>query len=194
MALRRSKTAASLARTSLSVACWLFVALLASAADLPTVHVDTANVVGPRQLEKQTQASVIRDYLESWQSMGRALGENRIDLLDRFFVGAAKEKLADTIREQQKLDIKVGYHDRSHNLKIAFYSPEGLSIQLLDTVEYDVEIVDADNSHVTERLRSRYVALLTPAERRWEVRILQAVPDSLGFAEPAAQQAVKGRQ
>ena len=58
--------------------------------------------VGPRPLEKQTQTGVTRDYLEAWRSMSDAFEQNRADLLDRDFIGTAKEKLADTIREQAR--------------------------------------------------------------------------------------------
>jgi hypothetical protein len=194
MALSSIAKAMNPARIAGVLACLFCAVLLAFASDLPAVHLDTSQPVGPRTLEKETQTSVVRDYLESWQSMDRALAENRADLLDRFFIGEAKQKLASTITEQQKLGVKVRYRDRSHNLKIVFYSPEGLSIQLVDTVEYDLEFLDSNHTPVTQPMRSRYVAVLSPAERRWQVRIFQAVPDSLGFAVPAAQLAVKGRQ
>ena len=99
---------------------------------------------------------------------------NRIDLLDRDFTGTAKEKLADAIREQAKLGIHTLYRDTAHDLQLVFYSPEGLSIQLVDTVEYDVQILDGQKVQTTQHVRVRYVAVLTPTEVRWKVRIFQA--------------------
>jgi hypothetical protein len=58
-----------------------------------------------------------------------------------------------------------------------FYSPEGLSIELADTVDYDVQIVDHDKPLTTQRVRTRYLAILTPSEVRWRVRVLQADPE-----------------
>ena len=78
---------------------------------------------GPRNLEAQTRAAVVRDYLQAWKSLNGALQENRADLLDASFVGIAKEKLTDTVREQQALGMKTNYRDLSHDLKIIFYSP-----------------------------------------------------------------------
>jgi hypothetical protein len=141
------------------------------------VRVEPADSVGPRVLEKQTETAVIRDYLQAWQSLNRALEHNRADLLNRDFVGTAKEKLADTIQEQAKLGIQTRYRDGAHDIQLVFYSPEGLSIQLVDTVEYDVQILDHEKLQTTQHVRARYVAVLTPTEVQWKVRVFQAEPE-----------------
>jgi hypothetical protein len=146
-------------------------------ADQPAVRVAPTDSVGPRALEAQTKAAVVRDYLQAWGSLSRAFEQNQADILDADFVGVAKEKLEGTIREQVKLGIQTRYRDGSHDLKLVFYSPEGLSIQLLDTVEYDVQIVDHEKVLTTQHVRARYVAVLTPTEVRWKVRIFQAEPE-----------------
>ena len=160
---------------SLWVGCWLLAALLLSGFEPPDVRVEP-NVAGPRTLESQTEKAVIRDYLKSWQSLSQALAQNRVDLLDADFVGVAREKLAETIRQQQELAMRTSYQDRAHDLRLVFYSPEGLSVQLVDTVEYDVQIKDHDQTWGTQRLRTRYVVVLTPTEVRWKVRVFQAQP------------------
>jgi hypothetical protein len=132
--------------------------------------------VGPRVLETQTRASVERDYLLAWQSLGRALSENRPDLLNEYFVGLAKDKLADTIREQQKAGIQTIYGDPTHDFAVVFYSPDGLSIQLLDKVSYRMEVRDHGRALGSGQVSSRYVAVMTPTETKWKVRILQAEP------------------
>jgi hypothetical protein len=167
--------AGKIAKTKL-LAGALVAVLLLSAFEQPTVRIDAA-AVGPRPLEAQTRAAVVRDYLQAWQSLDASLQENRVDLLDASFVGIAREKLADTVREQQDLGTKTRYRDISHDIKIVFFSPEGLSIQLQDTVEYDVQIVDHDRTLAVQHVHSRYVAVLTPTEVRWKVRILQAQPE-----------------
>jgi hypothetical protein len=154
----------------------ILAALLLSAFEQPAVRVD-AGAVGPRSLEAQTRAAVVRDYLQAWKNMSGALQDNRIDLLDPSFVGVAAEKLADAVRSQQELGMKTRYRDLSHDLKIVFYSPEGLSVQLLDTVEYEVQIVDHDQVQAAQHVRARYVAVLTPTEVRWKVRVFQAQPE-----------------
>ena len=161
-------------RTTLLAAVPVLAALLMSGAGQSAVRVAPMDSVGPRPVEKQTQSSVVRDYLQAWQTLGSALGENSADLLDGYFVGVTKEKLADTIREQQNLGIETAYRDQSHDLQVVFYSPEGLSIQLLDNVEYDVEVRDHGKTVGTQHVRTRYVAVLTPTESKWKVRVFQS--------------------
>jgi hypothetical protein len=155
----------------------LFCAIFASGSDQAAVRVEPTNSVGPRTLEKQTEAAVIRDYLQAWRGLCAALEQNRLDLLDPDFVGIAKEKSADTIREQINLGIRTRYRDTGHDLQLVFYSPEGMSIQLVDRVEYDVEILDHEKVQATQHVRTRYVAVLTPTEVRWKVRVFQAEPE-----------------
>jgi hypothetical protein len=161
-------------RTTLLAAVPVLAALLMSGAGQPAVRVAPMDSVGPRPVEKQTQSSVVRDYLQAWQTLDSALGGNRADLLDGYFVGVAKEKLADTIREQKNLGIETSYRDQSHDLQVVFYSPEGMSIQLLDNVEYDVEVRDHGKTVGTQHVRTRYVAVLTPTESKWKVRVFQS--------------------
>ena len=161
-------------RKPLVLVCSLLAAILALGSDQPAVRVGPTNSVGPRPLEKQTQTAVIRDYLQAWRTMSGALEQNRADLLDPDFIGTAKEKLADTIREQATLGIHTRYQDSAHDLQLVFYSPEGLSIQLVDAVEYDVQILDRKALVTTQHVRARYVAVLTPTEVRWKVRVFQA--------------------
>jgi hypothetical protein len=150
--------------------------LLLSGFEQPAVRVD-AGAVGPRSLQAQTKSAVVRDYLQAWKSLSQALQQNRPDLLDSAYLGVAKEKLAETVQEQQDLGLQTHYRDLSHDIEIGFYSPEGLSVQLLDTVEYEMQIVDHNQTLATQHVRARYVAVLTPTEVRWKVRVFQAQPE-----------------
>jgi hypothetical protein len=171
-----SQTRASRPAKVLRLACAVLAGLLLSGFAQPVVQVD-ADAVGPRALEEQTKTAVVRDYLQAWKSMSEALQQNRVDVLDTSYLGLAKEKLAEAVREQQELGIKTSYRDLSHNLKLVFYSPEGLSVQLVDTVEYDMQIVDHEQVLAPQHVRARYVAVLTPTEVRWKVRVFQAQPE-----------------
>jgi hypothetical protein len=159
------------------VACSVLAALFVGASDRPKVHVEPTDSVGPRTLEKQTETAVVRDYLQAWHSLSGALEQNRADLLNADFVGTAKEKLSDTIKEQSKLGIQTRYTDKAHDVRLVFYSPEGLSIQLIDTVDYDVQLIDHEKPQITQHVRARYVAVLTPTEVQWKVRVFQAEPE-----------------
>src|SRR5271165_4348805 len=108
------------------------------------VTVDTSQLKGPRPLEEQTKAAAIRDYLESWQGMSDAFQQNRPDILDEYFVGTAKDKLGNAIDEEVKAGVHTRYQDRSHHIQFLFYSPEGLSIELRDDAEYEVQVFDHD--------------------------------------------------
>ena len=140
----------------------------------PEVSVDTSQLKGPRPLEDQTKAAAVRDYLESWQGMNQALEQNQPGLLDEDFIGTARDKLADTIDEQAKAGIQTRYQDRAHHIQFLFYSPEGLSIELIDDAEYDVQVLDHDKPVSTVPVSARYIVVLTPAEVRWKVRVMQA--------------------
>jgi hypothetical protein len=155
----------------------VFAATLPLIAQQPVVRVEPSNLQGPRVLNDQTKSGVIRDYLDAWQSMGAAFQQNRPDLLDRDFVGTAKEKLTDTIHNQVTMGISTRYLDQTHDLQIAFYSPEGLSIQLVDNVEYEIQVLDHGKVQGTQKMRGRYVVVMTPAEVRWRVRVFQGGPE-----------------
>ena len=155
----------------------LFAMTLSLRADQPTVRIEPTNLQGPRTLNEQTKASIIRDYLQAWQSVRVALQQNRPEILNRDFVGTAKDKLADTIQDQVTMGISTRYLDQSHDLQIVFYSPEGLSVQLVDNVEYEVQVADHGKPLATQKMHAHYVVVMTPAEVRWRVRVFQGGPE-----------------
>ena len=101
----------------------LLTAVSAFAGDQPNVRVEPANLSGPGHLQEQTEKAVIGDYLESWKTFRSAFEQNRPDLLDRDFVGSAKDKLASAIREQNTLGIHTRYRDRSHDIQSVVLFP-----------------------------------------------------------------------
>ena len=159
---------------SLLMACTIVAAVPALCAAQGDVRVEPAHLQGPRPLQEQTQAAAIRDYLEAWRTVSAALGSNNAGLLDRDFVGTARDKLAEAIQQQSAVGIHTRYQDKSHDIQIVFYSPEGLSIQLTDEVRYDVQVLDHEKVQTTQQVRARYIVVLTPAEVRWRVRVFQA--------------------
>jgi hypothetical protein len=162
---------------SVLVLSTVFSAMSAGAMAQAALHVEPAHLQGPRILADQTATAVVKNYIESWQSLRAALEENRSELLDRDFVGTAKQKLTDTIQQQTKLGMRTTYQDRSHDIQIVFYSPEGLSVELIDNVEYDVQISDKDKVIATQPVHARYVVVMTPTEVRWRVRVQQAAAE-----------------
>jgi hypothetical protein len=139
-----------------------------------TVRIEPSTTLkGPRVLEEQTASGAIRDYLQSWQSLNAALQQNRADLLDSDFVGTARSKLGKTVETQAQLGLRTQSQDTSHDIQIVFYSPEGMSIELTDTVEYTVNLLDHDKIVTSNHMRCHYVVIMTPTESRWKVRVFQ---------------------
>lgn len=163
-------------KRALLLSCALAVSS-AAFADQPQVHVEPPHLQGPLKLAQQTETAAIRDYLQSWQSLQTAFDQNQAALLDADFVGTAHDKLTSAIDEEAKLGIHTRYQDRTHNIQIVFYSPDGLSIQLLDTVDYDAQILKGGAVLTSQHVRSRYVVVLTPTQVRWAVRIFQEEPE-----------------
>jgi len=161
---------------SILVLCSLFGAIPLIATAQAAVRVEKADLQGSRPLEDQTATAVIHNYLQSWQTLQLALDQNRADLLDSDFVGDARDKFASTIQQQALLGIRTHYRDQAHDLRIVFYSPEGLSVELTDKAEYDVELFDHGKSAGTHHVQVHYIAVLTPSESRWRVRVFQAEP------------------
>jgi hypothetical protein len=157
---------------------WLYVLGFATsihAAAQASVRIESpAAQQGLRGLEEQTASAVVRDYLQSWTSLKAAFEQNRPDLLNTDFSGTARDKLGETIQEQNGAGVSTQYQDSSHDIQIVFHSPEGLSVELTDTVEYDMQVLDHGKPITNQHMRTRYVVVLTPAEARWKVHIFQA--------------------
>ena len=162
-------------RSLASLGCALLISATSLAVE-PSVHVQPPQLQGSRPLEAQTQNAVIKDYLQSWTSLQQALDQNEVSKLDPDFIGGARDRLAETIASQVRGGIHTRYQDRSHDLQIVFYSPEGLSIQMIDNVEYEQQILDKDKVLASKTIHRQYVIVLTPSEVRWQVRIFQANP------------------
>lgn len=158
-----------------------FPGLAASAFAQANVRVDASMPASPRCAADrtadcvQTEHAVVRDYLESWKTMGMAFEQNRADLLEADFVGGAMDKLAGTIKEQSALGIRTQYQDISHNIQFLLYSPEGLSIEFIDVVKFDLRVFDHGHLVATRHETARYLVMMSPSEVRWRVRTFQAV-------------------
>lgn len=140
------------------------------------VQVRPAEPNGTRTLQQATAAAAIRNYVQAWDGFKSAFTQNRADELDRDFIGDAKTKLTQTIQQQIAMGVNVVYQDRSHDIQIVYYSPEGLSLELTDDVEYDMQLAGPDKALATQHIKTRYVVVMTPTETKWRVREFQAIP------------------
>lgn len=130
----------------------------------------------PRQLEDSTEMGVLRDYKTAWQNLAAAMEQNRADLLDASFVGFAHDKLGDAIAEQKKNGLHRRYIDHGHKLEAVFYSYDGSAMQLKDTANIEVQLLDGNKVVSSQPATILYVVLMTPAENSWKIRDLAAVP------------------
>ncbi len=153
------------------------------------VKIDAAQA-GPRQVEDQTQQSIVRDYGKAWQNLEQALEKNQPDLLGASFAGFARQRWTETVAQQAKAGISRKFVDRGHQLKVVFYSVEGSAMELEDAAQFEVQYLDGGKVLHSEQLTAHYLVLMTPAENSWKVRILQEEPS--GTLKQAAEIGVSG--
>jgi hypothetical protein len=152
------------------------VALNCFAADnAPQVVLDVTKAA-PRNVEPLTQRSIVRDYKFAWSNLSQALASNSSDPLNGLFEGTASSRLHDEVSDQLKNGLTTRYTNQSHKLDAVFYAPEGDVIELHDTAEYDLEVLDGSKSIHSEHAFMHYIVLMTPGADRWVVRQLQSVP------------------
>ena len=154
-----------------------FASRAAQAADAnsPAVQLSAEGNAG-RPVEELTIKAVARDYAKAWHTLALALEQNRADLMANDFVGVAEEKFSAAVADQAKAGLRTRYVDRGHKVDVLFYSPEGLSIQLRDTAQLERQVLEGDKVIHSEQVTRHYIALMTPTEVRWKVRLLQEVP------------------
>ncbi len=154
-----------------------FCALVFVAADsTPQVVLNTSKA-GPRSVESLTERALLRDYKFAWVNLDQAMESNSTAPLAGLFTGTANAGLADAVNGQRRSGLSSRYLNQSHKVEAAFYAPEGDMIELHDTAEYDLQILDGQKTIHNEHAVVHYVVLMTPGSDRWVIRQLQAVPE-----------------
>ena len=133
---------------------FLFLSLTCFAADAPRVQFDISHI-GPRQMEDVTGHNIPRDWGRAWQTLAAAFEQNRADLLGHYFTGFAQQKLAAGIAAQEKSGLRTRYIDHGHKLAAYFYSPDGGAIELHDTADLEMQVLDGNNIVHSERATLR---------------------------------------
>jgi hypothetical protein len=85
------------------------------------------------------------------------------------------KRLTDTVASQRSAGLSSRYGSQSHNLQAVFYAPEGDVIELHDTAEFQLQVMDGGKVVHEEHVVRHYVVLMTPGADRWIIRQLQAV-------------------
>jgi hypothetical protein len=154
----------------------LLASLYSFAADsAPQVVLNTSKA-GPRSVEAQTESVILRDYKFAWASLEQALESNSTAPVNGLFVGTAHAWLTSAVTNQRNSGLSSRYLNQNHKVEAVFYAPEGDLIELHDTANYDLQILDAGKNIHDEHVVVHYVVLMTPGADRWVVRQLQAVP------------------
>jgi hypothetical protein len=131
---------------------------------------------GPRVVESITERGIVRDYRAAWLNLAQALEFNTPGSLAGSFTGEVQQWLAATISSQQQTGLTQRYLDQTHKLEVVFYAPEGDVIELHDTAQYQLQVLDSRKLLHSESVIIHYVVLITPGADRWVIRQLQAVP------------------
>jgi hypothetical protein len=147
-----------------------------AAEGLPQVQLN-ADSIAPRPIEELTGKNITRDYAYAWQTLARALDQNRAQLLDGYFTGFAKNTFTHAIADQQKSGLRLRYIDHGHKVNAVFYSPNGDAMQLHDTAQMEIQVLDGSRVVRQENVPLHYLVIMTPAADRWVVRMMQAVPN-----------------
>src|SRR6266568_3899976 len=154
-----------------------FCALVFVGADsTPQVVLNTTKAA-PRSVESLTERALLRDYKFAWVNLEQAMESNSTAPLAGLFVGTANAWVADAVKGQRRSGLSSRYLNQRHKVEAAFYAPEGDMIELHDTAEYDLQVLDGDKTVHSEHVVLRYVVLMTPGADRWVIRQLQAVPE-----------------
>src|SRR5437764_806870 len=121
--------------------------------------------------------TIVRTYSSAWKNMEGALQQNRPELIDESFVGYAHDKLLSQVQEQKKNGLATRYVDDGHQVSATFYSPEGSAVQLQDTAQFEIQLLDGSNVVSSQKVTRKYIAVVTVVEDSWKVRVLEGVQD-----------------
>jgi hypothetical protein len=138
----------------------------------PAVQLNTSNAQ-PRQLEDITQKAILRDYTAAWQAIGSALENNTLQPLNENFTGFALDKLKQRVQDQKQHGLSTRIIDHGHKVDAIFYSPDGAAIELKDTASIETQVLDGGKVIHSDQAQVHYYAVMTGAEDRWKVRVLE---------------------
>ena len=139
----------------------------------PNVQLNAENAA-PRELEDVTQRAVVRDYTLAWQALTAALSNNSTAPLKDNFAGFALDKLTQRVKDQQDHGLKTRILDHGHHVDSIFYSRDGSAVQLRDTANLEIQVLDGSTVLHSEQAKVQYLAVMTGAADRWQVRVLES--------------------
>lgn len=139
----------------------------------PSVELNVKNAQ-PREVEDVTRNAILRDYTLAWQAINTALANNTLQPLNENFSGFALDQLVQRVKDQKQNGLSTRIIDRGHKVEAIFYSPDGAAIELKDTASIETQVLDGGTVIHSDQAQIQYYAVMTGAEDRWKVRVLES--------------------
>src|ERR1700760_4771428 len=139
----------------------------------PEVQLNTKGAQ-PREIEDVTQNAILRDYTLAWQAIGTSFANNSLQPLNENFSGFALDKFTQRVKDQKAQGITTRIIDHGHKVDAVFYSPDGSAIELKDTATIETQVLDGGTVLHSDQAQIQYYAIMTGAEDRWKVRVLES--------------------
>ena len=141
----------------------------------PEVQLNVKNAQ-PREVEDVTQNAIVRDYTLAWQAINTALSNNTLQPLNENFSGFALDRLTQRVKDQKEHGLTTRIIDHGHKVDAIFYSPDGAAMELKDTASIETQVLDGGTVIHSDQAQIQYYAIMTGAEDRWKVRVLESTP------------------
>jgi hypothetical protein len=142
----------------------------------PNIQLNT-DKAAPREVEDVTQRAVLRDYTSAWQALNTALANNTIAPLNDNFTGFALDKFTQRVNDQKVHGLTTKLVDHGHHVDAIFYSRDGSAIELRDTANIETQVLDGSTVLHSDTSQIHYIAVMTGAADRWQVRVLEESGD-----------------
>jgi hypothetical protein len=139
----------------------------------PSVQLEVKNAQ-PREVEDVTQNAIVRDYTLAWQAISTSLANNTLQPLNDNFVGFALDKFTQRVKDQKQNGLTTRIIDHGHKVEAIFYSNDGAAIELKDTASVETQVLDGSTVIHSDQAQIQYYAVMTGAEDRWKVRVLES--------------------
>ena len=139
----------------------------------PSVQLEVKNAQ-PREVEDVTQNAIVRDYTLAWQAISTSLANNTLQPLNDNFAGFALDKFTQRVKDQKQNGLTTRIIDHGHKVDAIFYSQDGSAIELKDTASIETQVLDGGTVIHSDQAQIQYYAVMTGAEDRWKVRVLES--------------------
>src|SRR6476659_1617694 len=139
----------------------------------PQVELSVKNAE-PREVEDVTQKAILRDYTLAWQAISASLASNTVQPLNENLAGFALDKFTQRVKDQKEHGLHTRIIDHGHKVDAIFY--DGAAIELKDTASIETQVLDGGTVIHSDQAQIHYYAVMTGAEDRWKLRVLQSTP------------------